>query len=114
MIVGFEEETEELTQYELEVLVPIMVKGLSTKIGSKSAITNKRIREKLSEKDIDVSDPRIRKVINYIRMNLLVKNLIASSKGYYISTDIKEIEEYRQGLISRANAILKLAKTYEI
>jgi hypothetical protein len=114
MIQGFEEQTEELTQYEVEVLVPIMVKGLSTKIGQDNAITNIKIRSRLREKDIDITDSKIRKIINYIRVNKLIVNLLATSKGYFISNDPAEINKYKESLISRANSILNLAKSYEI
>jgi hypothetical protein len=114
MIQGFETETEELTQYEIEVLVPIMVKGLSTKIGQDNAITNSKIRSRLKDKELDISDSRIRKIINYIRVNKLIVNLLATSKGYFISNDPNEISRYKESLIARANSILNLAKSYEI
>lgn len=112
MIQGFEDQTEELTQYEIEVLVPIMVKGLSTKIGQDNAITNSKIRSRLKDKEMDISDARIRKIINYIRVNKLIVNLLATSKGYFISNDPAEINKYKESLISRANSILNLAKSY--
>jgi hypothetical protein len=114
MIQGFEDQTEELTQYEIEVLVPIMVKGLSTKIGQDNAITNSKIRSRLKDKEMDISDARIRKIINYIRVNKLIVNLLATSKGYFISNDPNEISRYKESLIARANSILNLAKSYEI
>jgi hypothetical protein len=33
MIQGFEEETQPLTQYEEEVLLPVILKGLQKKVG---------------------------------------------------------------------------------
>lgn len=112
MIQGFEEQTEELTQYEIEVLVPIMVKGLSTKIGQDNAITNSKIRSRLKDKEMDITDSKIRKIINYIRVNKLIVNLLATSKGYFISNDPNEISRYKESLIARANSILNLAKSY--
>ena len=114
MIQGFEDQTEELTQYEIEVLVPIMVKGLSTKIGQDNAITNSKIRSRLKDKEMNISDARIRKIINYIRVNKLIINLLATSKGYFISNDPAEITRYKESLVARANSILNLAKSYEI
>lgn len=114
MIQGFEDQTEELTQYEIEVLVPLMVKGLSTKIGYNNAITNSKIRSRLKDKEMNISDARIRKIINYIRVNKLIVNLLATSKGYFISNDPSEINKYKESLIARANSILNLAKSYEI
>jgi uncharacterized protein (UPF0297 family) len=114
MIQGFEDQTEELIQYEIEVLVPLMVKGLSTKIGQDNAITNSKIRSRLKDKEMNISDARIRKIINYIRVNKLIINLLATSKGYFISNDPAEITRYKESLVARANSILNLAKSYEI
>lgn len=66
------------------------------------------------EKEIDITDARIRKIINYIRVNKLIVNLLATSKGYFISNDFEEINKYKESLIARANSILNLAKSYEI
>ncbi|MCF8430269.1 MAG: hypothetical protein K9G64_09070 [Bacteroidia bacterium] len=96
------------------MLVPLMVKGLSTKIGQDNAITNSKIRSRLKDKELDISDSRIRKIINYIRVNKLIVNLLATSKGYFISNDPNEISRYKESLIARANSILNLAKSYEI
>lgn len=113
MINGFDEETKPLTEDEL-ALVPLFVRSLSTKIGKENAITNTEIRKRLKDKGIEVgSDPaRIRKIINHIRLNKLVKNLLAGSNGYWVETDPERIEEYKMSLMQRATAILAIWKTY--
>ncbi len=114
MIIGFEEETDNLSGYELNTLIPILVKGLSNKIGKENAITNKTMVAKLKEANYDVSEVRIRKMINYIRLKGLVKNLVATSVGYYVSQDPEEIELYISSLKQRAEAILAIAKSFVI
>lgn len=105
MINNFEEQTEDLNSYELTKLVPSMVNGLKTKIGSSKAITNKDMIKAMKRAGYKVSDARIRKIINYIRNNALVPCLIASSKGYYIGETLKEMETYLESLMQRENAI---------
>jgi hypothetical protein len=111
MITGFEKETHELTDYELE-LVPRFVKGFKTKIGEDNAIKNIDIQKKFKEIDIKLSDARIRKVINYIRVNGLVKNLISSSKGYWIENDQERIDKYINSLQQRINSIQQLKNSF--
>lgn len=103
MIENFEEQTHDLTDYELQ-LVPIFVKGLQTKIGIEKAVTAKSIEALMSLK-YKVSGPRIRKIINHIRNRGLVEGLIAGNAGYYISTDVEEIKLYIQSLESRESSI---------
>ena len=111
MIKGFEDQTEELNEYELNILVPVLVNGLLTKVGKENAITNKKIVTALTPA-YKINDARVRKIINHIRRNKLVRNLIATSAGYYISSDKIEIENYIISLKQRADAIVELANSY--
>lgn len=113
MIQGFEEQTEPLTDYEEGTLLPAMIRGLRTKIGADAAITNKEMVSKLKEKGYNISDARVRKVINYIRMRQLVPGLVASSSGYYISNDPAEIRKYIESLRGRENAMKLLIVSFE-
>jgi exonuclease I len=110
MIPSFEEHTHELTKYELEVLLPLMVIGLKTKIGQDRVITNPEICRALKSQGYEVSEPRIRKLIFYIRKNNLVPKLIASSKGYWVATTKQEVATWIESLESRISA---LQETYE-
>ena len=103
MIIGFTQETEPLNDDERKLL-PQFVNGLRTKIGKEKAITNKEIRAKFKERGVLIPDSRVRKIINHIRINGLVELLCASSKGYYIAKNDKEINEYMIGLKSRIEA----------
>lgn len=103
MIIGFTTETEPLNDDERKLL-PQFVNGLRTKIGKEKAITNKQIRSKFKDRGVSIPDSRVRKIINHIRINGLVELLCASSNGYYIAKNDKEINEYMIGLKSRIEA----------
>ena len=105
MITNFERETHELTEYELNTLLPIILKGLSTKIGKHNAITNKAICKAMDTIGHKLHDARLRKLIHHIRAHDLIVNLIATSKGYYIATTTQEVENYIRSLSERINSI---------
>ncbi len=104
MIKGFDKETQPLTDYETGVLLPILVKGLKTKLGHESAVTNKHIVDALKP-TCKISDARVRKIINHIRTNDLVPGLIATSSGYFIAQTEAELLEYEDSLKGREDAI---------
>jgi hypothetical protein len=115
MINGFKEHTEPLNDYERGTLLPVIVRGLQTKIGASAAITNKEMADKMQEHGYKkVTGPRIRKIINFIRIQGLILNLVASSKGYYIENDIQERRKYVQGVKDRAASMLASLKNIEI
>lgn len=124
MITGFEKETEPLTELEEKVLLPIFVKGLIGKIGPGKSVTAAKISEKLkailegvqtaSGKPVKVDGPRVRKIINHIRVNNLVPGLVATSKGYYVSRDPAEVIKYIQSLQEREAAIRAVRGSMEI
>ena len=104
MIKGFANETEPLTDYERDVLVPVMIRGLISKVGQAKAVTNKHIVACMKA-DYKISDARVRKVINFIRCNDLVPCLIATSDGYYIAETEPELKDYEESLLGREEAI---------
>lgn len=111
MLTGFEDITQPLTEYEQDVLLPVFVEGFMNKFGRSNAVTNKQIVERLKRKDYKVSDVRVRKIINHIRANGLINGLIATSDGYYISTDPDEIKRYIDSLEGRISAINQIRDT---
>lgn len=113
MITNFDSHTQELNDYEEKTLQPIIIRGLSTKLGKSSAITNKRICEILTEKGYEITDTRLRKIIHNIRAKDLVPLLIATSKGYYVSNDEQEIRDYVQSLSERINSINFIKKSIQ-
>jgi len=111
MINGFEEETSPLTEEELR-LVPKFVNSFTSKIGEEMAVSSKEIEEKFRNIGIRITGPRIRKIVNYIRLNHLVKNLIATSKGYYVEDNPEKLKRYVESLRQRAAAIQAVADSY--
>ena len=105
MITGFDEETAPLSEKELKIL-PHVAFILGTRKGHDAAITNKQIAKAIWNTEfVKVGEPRIRKIINYIRINGIVSCLIATSKGYYVATNEQELLDYEQSLDGRATAI---------
>lgn len=109
MLHGFEQITADLNEYERHVLLPIMAKCLERKNGKEKAVTNREMCEKMAENGYEISDTRVRKIINYIRVMDLVPCLIATAKGYYVSKDEREIKRYIASLNDRAAAIMAVA-----
>lgn len=107
---GFEEITDDLSDYERYTLVDVFVRGFQKKIGKERAVTNRQIVKSLKGK-YKISDTRVRKIVNYIRTHNLLPGLIATSKGYYISQDITELKDYIQSLMGRENEIRRVRKS---
>lgn len=107
MIRNFFQETVSLSSYEEEHVLPKIVSILEGCNGKSLAITNKKIIEKYGVAGREM-ESRVRKVINYIRNNGLIPCLIATSYGYYIATDAKEVTDYEDSLKGRESAIRKI------
>lgn len=111
MINGFEEETGTLTDEEVK-LIPLFIQGLVNRY-SDDPVTGAEITNRLLDrKGIYVTGARVRKIINHIRINRLLVNLIASSRGYYIERDEAKLKAYVESLVQRASAIMNVAKSY--
>ena len=104
-ILLFEPETSKLSEYEMDELMPVMVKCLQNKVGKENAVSNRFMVEKMQEHGYDISEVRVRKIINYVRTKAIIECLIASNKGYYITTDKNEMWNYTQSLLGREEAI---------
>ena len=111
MIKGFDNETSPLTEYEKETLLPVVMCGLSVKMGKGRAVTNNYIICRLKAQGFKVDAPRLRKVINHIRTNDLIPGLIATSDGYYVATDEQELIDYEDSLLGRESAIREVRKS---
>jgi hypothetical protein len=113
MITNYENITEGLTQEETKIILPKVVELVRWRRGKENAVTNRKLVNLLTAMGHDVCEPRIRKMINQIRLNGIVKNLLATSKGYYITTDHEEIKNYVKSLRERASAINAIADTFQ-
>jgi len=104
MIRNFEDQTDPLSPEE-SILVPKFIQGLKTKIGKEKAISNKQIQNAfLTKSNIKIPAARVRKIINYIRINGKLDNLCATSKGYYVASNKEEMDDYLLSLIERISA----------
>ena len=114
MIKGFIDYTAHLTEYEHDMVVPALVEGLKKRVGSKLAIRNKTMCLELKARGFEkISEARIRKCVNFIRMNGLVPHLVANSNGYYVATSVEEVERYCESLKERAEAIFAMRQALE-
>jgi hypothetical protein len=115
MINGFEEQTEALSKYERDILLPMFIKALSKKIGKNNSVTASKMTEGLQKNyGIKVDGPRIRKIINHIRNNSLVPGLIATNSGYWVSEDPEEIKAWILGMEQRIGAQVAIKKNMEL
>lgn len=105
MIEGFEKETHELTPYEENTLLPCIVKGLLTKVGEEKIISSTEIVKTLKAKNYKIDPARLRKIINHIRINNLIWNLVANGNGYYVAKTPQDCQRFIKSLDQRLNAI---------
>ena len=105
MVIDFEDQTHELNDYELNVLVPRMVSGFRSRLGAKKAITSTKAMKQMKESGLKIDPARFRKIVNYIRTNGLVFNLVATGKGYHIAQNEMECRRFMESLKQRINSI---------
>lgn len=107
MIRNFFRETDMLSSFEESDILPKIVEILSQCKGAGHTVTNKAIIKEYGVIGYD-NEARVRKIINYIRNNGIIPCLIASSKGYHVAMDAKEITDYEESLRGRESAIRKI------
>lgn len=105
MIKNFENVTADLNHDEKKI-VPIIVKRFQNLQGKQNIVTNKEIIEGLYKHcNIKLTQPRVRKIIQYIRLNNLLAGLIATQSGYYYTTSEVQIREWIETMKQREAAI---------
>ena len=95
-----------MTHYEISVSnkVAKLIKA------AKGKITNNDLRAIMMQKhQIHLSQIQMRRIINYIRTEGLVKNLAADWEGYGIEKDILKVMKYIKSLELRAKSIMNVA-----
>lgn len=106
MITGFVDQTKELTEIEKDKLLPILIKGFKQLVGKDAAMTSVAIIKVIKDHhDLTLSPPRLRKLVNHIRINNKVPLLLSNSKGYYIADTQQDVIDYIKSLRERAEAI---------
>lgn len=106
MIINWEKYTHELTDKEKKI-VPRVIQGIVKRVSKRMIITNAQMCEQLTKEGHKISGPRLRKILNFIRSESIIRNIVASSDGYYIATTQKDLDDYRESINARANAILR-------
>ena len=107
MINDFENITYELTEDELNK-VPLIIKGISMRKGKAMAVSGSLICEKMNLKG-----PRLRKIINYIRVKNLHYGLCSCGKVYYTANTLKELEDCVISLKQRIASQVKVLNALE-
>ena len=95
-----------MTPYEIKVSKKV------SKIlrNQKGKITNNDLRAlMMKEHAIHLSQIQMRKIINYLRTEGIIKNLTADWEGYWIENDKAKVLKYIKGLELRAKAIMNVA-----
>ena len=107
MINDFEDITYELTEDELNK-VPLIIKGIGQRMGKDMAVSGTLICKKMNLKGA-----RLRKIINYIRVNNLHYGLCSCGKGYYTASTLREIEGCITSLRQRVASQIKVLNALE-
>lgn len=106
MLTLFTNITEELTELEKTKLVPMLLETL--RYSSKSnTFRGKELSNWFKASGHDVSEVRIRKMVNYIRVTNAARPnvLIGSSKGYFLTSDLQVVDEQIQSLEGRVDSM---------
>ena len=106
MLTLFTNITSELTELEKATIVPMLIDTLRH-TNSKNRYTGRNISGWFKACGYDVSGPRLRKMVNYIRvMNLLAPFvLIGASNGYYVTDDAKKVAEQIESIEGRIDSM---------
>ncbi len=112
MIIGHERETHELSKEELDLatlLIPHFVKrGKDRPIKSNEIVdgVNNTYRGKshLIKLKNKFSDVRLRKIVNYYRVNSIIP-ILSGNNGYYVSYEANDIDAMKLSLSSQINSL---------
>ena len=105
MITNFEDITTELNAQEL-LIVPVIASAFR-KYTQSNPIKAPDICNRFNASgkySINLTEPRLRKIVNYIRCKSIIP-LIATSRGYYVDV----IQSQINSLTERANSIMECA-----
>lgn len=112
MLKNFEKITVELTPLELEY-VEFLGQWFMQNKGKENVVKNGDIIKLIKTAfDKKIVEPRVRKVVQFLRTNGL-PNLIATNNGYFYSDDVHEIEAWIVSLKQREAAIREIREKAE-
>lgn len=106
MLTLFTNITEHLTDLEKDTLVPMLLDTLQY-TDENNSIKSHVLKGWFRAGGHDVSDVRIRKMVNYIRVTNAAKPkvLIGSSKGYFLTDKIDTVDNQIESLEGRIDSI---------
>lgn len=106
MLTLFTNVTQELSDLERDKLVPMLLDTLST-TNEDNRMRGKVLAGWLKSCGYQTTEIRIRKMVSYVRvMNLArPKVLIGAQNGYYLTEDLKVIDDQIESLEGRVNQI---------
>lgn len=110
---GREDWMKPLGEYEKTVLVPAVARGLEFHRGEGMVISNREMVESMRSKGYRINERTIQKVINYIRVHGIVERVVANGRGYYIATDIHDVQKYTETLKGREAEIRAVRQALE-
>ena len=113
MIQGFETQTAPLSDYERGTLLPLIIRGLSTKVGIANVIAGSTIVRKMKALGYKLDGPRLRKIVNHIRTRDLIPGLVSNGQGYFVATKASEIDECINSLQGRVDATQAIIKALQ-
>lgn len=98
--------TEELTDLEKNTLVPMLLDTLQNSSEQKP-LKSKWLCSWFDACCYQVSDVRIRKMVNYIRVTNAAKPkvLIGTSKGYFLTNDIHTVDDQIESMEGRIDSM---------
>ena len=102
-----------LSNYEQNVLLPILMKGLEMKRGKTNAVTVKQMTRAMRKHGLKIGERSVFELIHHIRTNDLIVGLMATSAGYYITDNEQELINYEDVLLSREAAIRRVRMSIE-
>lgn len=106
--------SKKVTNEERLVVIPLLIKRLRLAKRKKQAMTNDHLRNSLLKHHlVKVHYRTLQKLVHHIRVNGLVKNLIAGSNGYYISNSAPEIKNYIRIIKSRVKELHAVRRAIE-
>ncbi len=105
MLTLFTNITEQMTDLEKSTLVPRMLEALRMAHGT--PLKSKWICALLGGDGYAVTDVRVRKMVNYIRVTNAAKPfvLIGTSAGYFLTRDIKTVDDQIESLEGRIDSM---------
>lgn len=102
--------SDKVTWQERKLVIPIIVKRIRLAQRQKQAITNSHLCNSLAKHDgIKINTTTVRKLIHYIRVNGIIKRLLAGSHGYFVSSDPVKIANY----LKRLNKVIREIGTFK-